>query len=66
MSYDSWKTTDPSDMEPEFPCKWEKFSGVCMVCGAGPDDECEIEREQRRAKHAARAIRAITGGFGDR
>ena len=34
------------------PCHWEKMSGVCMVCGAGPDEECEIEREQRRARRA--------------
>jgi hypothetical protein len=37
------------EIESELPCDWEKFSGICMVCGAGPDDECEIEREQRMA-----------------
>jgi hypothetical protein len=29
------------------PCRWEKMSGICMKCGAGPDDECEVERERR-------------------
>jgi hypothetical protein len=50
-NYDSWKTTNPEDerMDEDPPCNWEKFSGICMVCGAGPDDECEIEREQRMA-----------------
>ena len=26
---------------------WEKMSGMCLICGAGPDDECEVEREWR-------------------
>lgn len=38
-----------SDLDEDRSCNWEKFSGICMVCGAGPDDECEIERENRRA-----------------
>lgn len=37
----------------DLPCNWEKFSGVCLVCGAGIDDECEIERERRRARRAS-------------
>jgi hypothetical protein len=32
----SGRDTDP-------PCKHETFSGVCMVCGAGPDEECGWE-----------------------
>jgi hypothetical protein len=31
----------------ERPCKFETFSGDCMVCGAGIDDECEWERERQ-------------------
>jgi hypothetical protein len=31
----------------DHPCRWEKMSGICMVCGAGPDEECEWERERR-------------------
>ena len=54
MTYDTWKTTNPDDEflgpDPDdLPCCWEKFSGICMRCGAGPDDECEVEREQARA-----------------
>ena len=47
MTYDTWKSTDPADSQPDDyrPCKWEKMSGICMVCGAGPDEECEYERE---------------------
>lgn len=46
-TYDDWKTTNPEDeqFEDEWPCNWEKFSGICMVCGAGPDDECPMGRE---------------------
>ena len=48
MTYDTWKTTNPEDeRDDSLPCKWEAFSGICMICGAGPDDECEIERERR-------------------
>ena len=55
MTYDTWKTTNPDDenRDGELPCDWEKFSGVCLVCGAGIDDECEIERERRRARRAS-------------
>jgi hypothetical protein len=28
------------------PCKWEKMSGVCMICGAGLDEECEVQKER--------------------
>jgi hypothetical protein len=28
------------------PCKHETFSGVCMVCGAGPDEQCGWEDRQ--------------------
>lgn len=47
----TWETTDPRDAEPpaEMPCKFETFSGECLHCGAGIDDECEYERERRRA-----------------
>jgi hypothetical protein len=42
MTYDTWKTTNPEDEQiGDPPCKHETFSGVCMVCGAGPDEECE-------------------------
>jgi hypothetical protein len=44
---------DNAAQDQEWPCRWEKFSGVCMVCGAGPDDECEIERERRSAGRAS-------------
>ncbi len=49
MTYDTWKTTNPNDehMDEDRPCMWEAFSGVCMICGAGIDDECEWERERR-------------------
>ena len=42
MIYDTWKTTNPEDeqIDDDPPCKHETFSGVCMVCGAGPDEEC--------------------------
>ncbi len=49
MTYDTWKATDPLDRvgEPfDLPCEWEVYSGICMVCGAGPDEECEYEREK--------------------
>jgi hypothetical protein len=42
----------PDDERPDDdrrPCKFETFSGECLHCGAGIDDECEIEREQRSA-----------------
>jgi hypothetical protein len=28
-------------------CRWEKMSGICMICGAGPDEECEWKGERR-------------------
>jgi hypothetical protein len=37
MTYD---TTNPENEQIDPPCKHEIFSGVCMVCGAGPDEEC--------------------------
>ncbi len=44
-TYDQWLTTDPRDAQPEDrPCKFETFSGECLVCGAGIDEECEWER----------------------
>jgi hypothetical protein len=47
-NHDGWNQCP--DCEAEKPCNWEKMSGICMVCGSGPDDECEVEREQRRAR----------------
>ena len=35
-------------MSQELPCKFETFSGVCMVCGAEIGEECEVERERNR------------------
>lgn len=63
MSYDTWKTTNPDDerMGEDRPCKWEKFSGICMVCGAGPNDECEVERERTRVEN--NQINDALGGF---
>jgi hypothetical protein len=56
MTYDNWKTTNPDDerLEDELPCCWEKFSGICMICGAGPDDPCVVEDERNRAAAARR------------
>jgi hypothetical protein len=33
----------------ELPCKFETFSGVCLICGAEIGEECEVERERNRA-----------------
>jgi hypothetical protein len=40
--------------EDEYPCRWEKMSGICMICGAEPDEECEVARERRREGEVAR------------
>ena len=49
MTYDTWKSTAPADLQPEeLPCKWETFSGICMICGAGPDEECEVELDREQ------------------
>jgi hypothetical protein len=37
-------------------CRWDKMDGVCFTCGAGPDEECEIERERRQATATANRI----------
>ncbi len=49
MIYDQWKLRSPDDewIDYDPPCKFETFSGECLVCGAGIDDECEWERERR-------------------
>ena len=52
--------SEPVEVEAAtLPCNWEKFSGTCMVCGAGPDEECEIERERRASFRVQE--RAFTG-----
>jgi hypothetical protein len=33
----------------DLPCRWEKLSGVCMVCGSGPDDPCVVEAEREQS-----------------
>jgi len=48
MTYDTWKTTNPEDEQPDNdpgkpPCKHETYSGVCMVCGAGLGEPCGWE-----------------------
>jgi hypothetical protein len=63
MSTDGWlppgvtdadidRAAQPHDPD-ALPCRWEKVSGVCMICGAGIDDECEVERE-RDLQHQGR------------
>ena len=47
----------------DLPCKFETFSGVCMICGAEIEDECVVKREcdaalRRAMKGVADAIAA--------
>ena len=48
-------------MTSDLPCKFETFSGVCMICGAEIDDECMVKREwdaalRRAMKDVADAV----------
>jgi hypothetical protein len=44
------------------PCEWDVVDGVrfCVVCGAGPDDECDYIARQRRIARIARLERYAT------
>ena len=52
MSYDNWKTTDPSDRYrlPEPPCvKRPRYDDddVCLYCGANPTQACQFYKENQ-------------------
>ena len=42
------------------PCKYETFSGTCLICGAEIHDQCEVEVERFRAMR--RAAAAVASG----
>ena len=41
-------------------CKFETFSGVCLICGSEIGEECEVERERNRAMR--RVATAVASG----
>lgn len=48
--------TDFIPFAPDRPCNWEKMSGVCMVCGNGPDESCGYETDHPVIRAANRII----------